>query len=212
MRLLTYLYRDDDLHKIVGYAWIYLNRNHCKEMIRRMEIFLQAVKQDPLLRSLVFECDGALDPVAEFFLCDPLDDLDRYLSDGVCIFPVPTLQSPVQGLAVSIDEDSRMDEEVDDMILDGEMDLRTFSHLGQAETLIVSRSACEFHGRPSGAEFSYRTSPIGKALIVECKNMETSEAGSANPQMDIVDYFQAELRRLIKDVWRLRDPEAEEDG
>jgi hypothetical protein len=93
------------------------------------------------------------------------------------------------------------------------MELRTFSHLGRAETLLVSRLACEFHGRPpSGAEFSYKTSPIGRALIVECKNLETAEAGSANLQMDGVDYFETELKRLIKEVWRLKDVEADEDS
>jgi hypothetical protein len=104
-----------------------------------------------------------------------------------------------------------MDEEVEEMILDDEMELRTFSHLGQADTLAVSRSACAFHGKPSGAEFSCRTSPIGKALIVVRKNLESSEAaGSANPQMEVVDCFQAELKDVIRRIRRLQDREADE--
>ena len=212
MRLLTYLYREDALDKVAGYAWIYMNRDHCETMIRRMNIFVQTVKQDAALKELIFECDDPLDPVAEFFLCDPLEDLDHYLSNGACIFPVSSHNPPIEALAACIDDKSQMDEEIEDMVINDEMELHTFSHLGEADKLVVTRLTCMFLGRPDGAEFSYRTSPIGRPLIVECKNMKTSAAGSATPQMDVVDLFQSDLKDLIKKIHRSHRSKNNEAG
>lgn len=209
MRLLTYLYKENNHDDVVGYSWVYLNRDLCETLIHQMEIFRQAVKQDPSLRSLAFDCEGALAPVAEFFLSDPIEELDNFLSTGACIFPVASHIAPLEEFAACIDENSPVDEEIDEMLLDDEMEVRTFSHLGEADTLLVTRTACRFAGRPSGAEFSYVSSPIGRDLIVECKNMDAPKSLPIEQQMDVVDYFHSEMKECIRRIWRNRRPKSD---
>jgi hypothetical protein len=206
MRLLTYLYRQHNSDEAVGYGWVYLNRDLCETLIHRMEMFRQAVKQDTALRSLAFDCEGALDPAVEFFLSDPIEELDSFLSAGACISHI----APLEQFAACIDEDSRVDHEIEEMMLDDQMELRTFSHLGEADTLLVTRTTCQFAGRPSGAEFPYVTSPIGRDLIVECKNLAPSASLPFEQQMDVVDYFHSEMKECIRRIWRL-DKRTESD-
>jgi hypothetical protein len=201
MRLLTYLYKQNNPDEAVGYGWVYLNRDLCQTLVHRMEMFRQVVKQDASLRSLAFDCEGDLDPVVEFFLSDPIEELDSFLSAGACIFPVASHIAPLEQFAACIDEDSRVDDQIEEMMLDDEMELRTFSHLGEADTVLVMRTACQFVGRPSGAEFPYITSPIGRDLIVECKNMAPSEPLPVGQQMDVVDYFHSEMKECIRRIW-----------
>ena len=112
---------------------------------------------------------------------------DSDLDDTV---PVVSHFTPIGAYAAAIGEEDRIDDDIADLF-DKEGRLRTFVHLGKADTVVVCRSSCHFAGRPSRAKSSHKTAPITCTLLIECRGMDTSSVDSADLEIDVADYFHA---------------------